>query len=157
MAWQIRRGTEAERLTMSAGDPGAGELIYITDTDIIFVGDGSTAGGIEVGTVGTGDAVFNGNVTFDEVIAESGSGAQTVDFTDGNKAKLTQTGAVTLTLTYPGIGNFVLLVVGTAYTLTWPAALKFPGGTAPDVADDCLVGIYYDGTTAWATFSESMS
>jgi len=100
---------------------------------------------------------FVGNVVFDEVIAVSGTGAQTVDFNLGNKAELTQTGDVTLTLTYPGIGNYVLVVVGTAYALTWPAGLKFAGRTAPDVTGDCLVGIYYDGSDSWATYTESMT
>jgi hypothetical protein len=105
----------------------------------------------------TGAIVFPANVTFDHIVTVSGSGAQTVDFTLGNKGNLTQTAATTLTLTYPGIGNYMLIVVGTAFTLTWPPALNFPGGTAPSVTDDCLVGIYYDGTDSWATYTESMS
>ena len=46
MALQIRRGTEAERQTIT---PAAGEPIFTTDTKKIYVGDGSTEGGIEVG------------------------------------------------------------------------------------------------------------
>jgi hypothetical protein len=42
MALQIRRGTDAERLTIT---PAEGELIYTTDTKLIYVGDGSTLGG----------------------------------------------------------------------------------------------------------------
>ncbi len=45
MALQIRRGTDAERLGIT---PLAGELVYCTDTDKVFVGDGSTPGGISV-------------------------------------------------------------------------------------------------------------
>jgi hypothetical protein len=43
MAFKIRRGTDAERLTIT---PAEGELIYTTDTKKIYVGDGSTVGGI---------------------------------------------------------------------------------------------------------------
>ena len=42
MALQVRRGTNAERLGIT---PLAGELIYVTDTKQLYVGDGTTAGG----------------------------------------------------------------------------------------------------------------
>lgn len=42
MALRLRRGTNAERLTIT---PELGEPIYTTDTKKIYVGDGSTAGG----------------------------------------------------------------------------------------------------------------
>ncbi len=45
MALQIRRGTDAERGLIV---PAAGELIYTTDTKKLYVGDGTTSGGIEV-------------------------------------------------------------------------------------------------------------
>lgn len=43
MALQIRRGTNAERLAIT---PAEGELIYTTDSKRVFVGDGTTAGGV---------------------------------------------------------------------------------------------------------------
>jgi hypothetical protein len=46
MALQIRRGTEAERTAGSGVIFAEGELVYITDTDSLYVGDGSTAGGV---------------------------------------------------------------------------------------------------------------
>jgi len=42
MALQIRRGTAAERTGIT---PAAGELLYTTDTKLVYVGDGTTAGG----------------------------------------------------------------------------------------------------------------
>ena len=45
MALQIRRGTEAERLTTT---PLQGELLYTTDTKQLFIGDGSTVGGVSI-------------------------------------------------------------------------------------------------------------
>ena len=42
MAFKIRRGTNAERLTIT---PAEGELIYTTDTKKTYIGDGSTVGG----------------------------------------------------------------------------------------------------------------
>jgi hypothetical protein len=49
MAFKIRRGTDAQRLLIT---PAQGELIYTTDTKQLYVGDGSTAGGIAVDTGG---------------------------------------------------------------------------------------------------------
>tara|TARA_B110000858_G_scaffold112338_1_gene128481 strand:- start:935 stop:2185 length:1251 start_codon:yes stop_codon:yes gene_type:complete len=42
MALQVRRGTNAERLGIT---PLVGELIYVTDTKQLYVGDGTTTGG----------------------------------------------------------------------------------------------------------------
>jgi hypothetical protein len=42
MALQVRRGTNAERLGIT---PLEGELIYVTDTKQLYVGDGTTTGG----------------------------------------------------------------------------------------------------------------
>lgn len=47
MALQIRRGTDAERLTFT---PAVGELIYTTDTKLLYVGDGITVGGTKADT-----------------------------------------------------------------------------------------------------------
>lgn len=51
MALRLRRGTDAQRQTLdgvSLPVPAEGELIYTTDTKKLYVGDGSTAGGIAV-------------------------------------------------------------------------------------------------------------
>jgi len=42
MALRLRRGTNAERLTVT---PESGEIIYVTDSKKLYVGDGSTVGG----------------------------------------------------------------------------------------------------------------
>ena len=47
MPLQIRRGTDAERLGIT---PAEGELIYTTDTQILYIGDGTTAGGNVIDT-----------------------------------------------------------------------------------------------------------
>ena len=55
MPLQFRRGTNSERLNIT---PESGEPIFTTDTKKLFVGDGSTAGGIEV--TGTDSATIIG-------------------------------------------------------------------------------------------------
>ena len=54
MALQVRRGTNAERLGIT---PLAGELIYVTDTKQLYIGDGTTAGGT-TSIAGTIDALL---------------------------------------------------------------------------------------------------
>lgn len=46
MALQLRRGTNAERTSIT---PSQGEPIYTTDTKQLYIGDGATAGGVVVG------------------------------------------------------------------------------------------------------------
>jgi outer membrane lipoprotein SlyB len=47
MALRLRRGTDAERLAFT---PIAGEPVYTTDTKKLYVGDGSTVGGVPIDT-----------------------------------------------------------------------------------------------------------
>ena len=51
MALRLRRGTDAERLTIT---PAEGEPIFTIDTKQLYIGDGTTPGGIVVDTVGGG-------------------------------------------------------------------------------------------------------
>lgn len=69
MSLKLRRGTDSERLTIT---PQQGEVIYVTDTKRVFVGDGTTVGGIPVGLTNA-NAVFtsvvvNGNTTTQHLI-----------------------------------------------------------------------------------------
>jgi len=51
MALRLRRGTDAERQLIT---PVEGELLYTTDTKLLYAGDGSTAGGNVVTGAGVG-------------------------------------------------------------------------------------------------------
>lgn len=58
MALRLRRGTDADRLLIT---PVEGELIYTTDTKLLYVGDGATVGGTLVtGAGGGGSATLDG-------------------------------------------------------------------------------------------------
>ena len=50
MALRLRRGTDAQRQLIT---PAQGELIYVTDTTELYVGDGTTLGGVRI----TGEVV----------------------------------------------------------------------------------------------------
>jgi Major tropism determinant N-terminal domain len=52
MPLQLRRGTDAQR---SGVVFAAGELIYVTDTEALYVGDGSTVGGVAVANLSAAD------------------------------------------------------------------------------------------------------
>ena len=52
MPLRLRRGTDAERLTIT---PAEGELIYTTDLKRVYVGDGTTVGGVQI----TSESIFN--------------------------------------------------------------------------------------------------
>jgi hypothetical protein len=51
MALRLRRGTDIERLQIT---PESGELIFVTDQELLYIGDGTTPGGIIVSGGGTG-------------------------------------------------------------------------------------------------------
>lgn len=63
MSLQIRRGTAAQLAVIT---PVIGELIYTTDTQVVYVGDGTTLGGIPIAVGGSGNVsgtnLFTGGV-----------------------------------------------------------------------------------------------
>jgi Major tropism determinant N-terminal domain len=89
MSIQLRRGTEAERALIF---PAEGELIYTTDTKLLYVGDGSTLGGNLVTNPGAlgGDATGNINLNNHNITGNGGltingvSGAITASSFSGN-------------------------------------------------------------------------
>jgi hypothetical protein len=56
MPLQFRRGTDSQRSTVT---PAAGEPLWITDTQKLYIGDGTSTGGIEVSGGGSGGAPTN--------------------------------------------------------------------------------------------------
>lgn len=106
MALQVRRGTNAERLAIT---PLAGELIFTTDTKQLFVGDGTTTGGI-TSIANTIDSVLadtspqlGGNL---DLNGHSISGTGDINIT-GN---ITATGTINLG---DNIGNDIITLGGT--------------------------------------------
>ncbi len=85
------------------------------------------------------------------------SGGTTVNMELGNYVSATATGAVTWTFANPPTGartgSIILeLTNGGAYTQYWPAAIRWPSGSAPSLAAsgvDVLVFITDDGGSNW--------
>jgi hypothetical protein len=84
MLIQIRRGLEANRVSIT---PESGELLFTTDTKKLYVGDGSTPGGVEVDMSGVPAPVQSvAGRTGDVLLVKSDVGLSSVDNTaDANK------------------------------------------------------------------------
>ena len=101
---------------------------------------------------------FDASAHFGTEVDNGNSGtADTIAWTAGNKQKSTLTGNCTFTFTAPqGACNLMLRLIqdGTgSRTVTWPATVKWPGGTAPTLTTDAaaidIVSFYFDGTNYW--------
>ena len=81
---QFKRGVEADR---SSETPAAGEPLWVTDEKKLYVGDGSTSGGIAVGAGGGGGITWRYEtssytaVAGDGVLANISSGTITLPST----------------------------------------------------------------------------
>ena len=117
MALQIRRGTDAERQLFI---PLQGEIIFTTDTKKLYVGDGTTLGGVAVDTVGGGGGEPDGNTTYG-ISAETVSGGANLRLTGsdastdnvklaaGSNVTISRTNADTITIAATGDGGAVQL------------------------------------------------
>jgi len=107
------------------------------------------------------------NVRTANFSAEYSNGSQagpsyTVNWNNGQKQVITLTGNITtMSFTAPaGTGNFLLRVVqdGTgSRTITWPASVRWPGGTPPTLSTGAnaadIVTFYYNGTNYYGVAS----
>lgn len=65
MALRIRRGTDAERTSGSGVIFAEGELVYVTDTDALYIGDNVTPGGILI--AGSSLGILNSFIAADTI------------------------------------------------------------------------------------------
>jgi hypothetical protein len=134
MAMQIRRGTNAERQLMI---PLQGELIFTTDTKKLYVGDGTTQGGIVVDTAGSGSgatyAISAETVSGGANLRLTGSDSSTdnVKFAAGSNVTISRTDVDTITIAATGDGGAVqlgeLTDVAITGTPTAGQVLKYDG------------------------------
>jgi len=93
------------------------------------------------------DAVFPTYAVFDaEFVADA-----TVNFSDGNKQSVDATTHTALTLTFPGIGNYVLKILNSGDLATITPPINWDSGTAPLWAGTSILSLYYDGTTLYGS------
>ena len=102
----------------------------------------------------TGHAYADG-----EVDDGNSSTADTIDWTTGNFHKSTMTGNCTYTFTAPSGATTLILKLAQggsgSYTATWPATVKWTGGTAPTLSTAVgaidIITFYWDGTNYLGT------
>jgi hypothetical protein len=134
MALRLRRGTNAERLTIT---PEIGELIYTTDTKKVFVGDGTTAGGIAIDT-GLLDLAGNNLSDLGDVATTAPTDTQVLAWNDTNSYWEPQD-AATPDLSASGISDLsdvAISVINTGQILVWDGTNFIPGDANGDVVSD---------------------
>lgn len=94
-------------------------------------------------------------------IGSSGS-TKTIDFKTGRCQTLTLTADCTLTFSNPVAGERYDLIVtqdSTPRAITWPASVKWPGGSAPTLSSGSgkkdVISFLYDGTNYFGTFAQN--
>jgi hypothetical protein len=119
------------------------------------------------GVVTTGTQTFSGAKTFSGAItaktyittvpaAITAAATTTLDFSTGNILKVNLGRNTTLSVTNATAGTYLLEIIqGGTYTVAFPAAWKWSGGTAPTITATSgktdIITLVYDGTTYFAS------
>lgn len=102
-------------------------------------------------------------VKFASQYSAGNSGASiTLNFSNGQKQSLTLNSNTTITLSFPGVGNYQIILTqdGTGNkTVTWSGVSRYVGSaTAPAInvtaSSSTVVSLYYDGTNTWLAASK---
>ena len=132
MALQIRRGLENERTAGGGVVFAEGELVYVTDTDALYVGDGSTAGGVKL--TDNAGAVLGSYITADTV-------SSTLDLQqnlDLNGKDIIGTGNINISGTINATGN--VNIGDDVNTDTVDFAAKITSGLTPNADSTYNIG-----------------
>jgi hypothetical protein len=98
---------------------------------------------------------MSGEASFVLQVHSSITGAETINWQNGNKHKMTfGAGNATLSFTAPHNSAGLILIIiqdGTGgRTITWPGTVKWPGGTAPTLSTGAnaidVIGFIYEGS-----------
>lgn len=137
MALQIRRGTNAERILIT---PLPGELIYVQDyltappgTNAVYVGDGSTLGGVPVAATPTLAGSLVGNINLNN-FQINGTGSISITGNISNTGNITTNGNILGTGNISRTGNLTL--TGSASVTASITAGAFIGELSGSVFSD---------------------
>ena len=145
---KINAGGTPDRLRLQTG--GVDRFILDANGDI-GIGVAAPSAKLEV----NGDLKVDETLVFDGLVSNTSGTNVTVDWTIGNKQKITMGHNVIFAFTAPpGVASLTLFLYqdGTGSRLaTWPATAKWPSDTAPTLSttasDLDIITCTYDGTT----------
>jgi len=136
------RMTTAQKNAISS--PASGLVVYDTTNNAVAYRDATNWGYLSGAS---------------QTIAGAG-GTVNIPYSSGNIVNLTLTASTTLTFSNAVVGTYILEVIqggSGSYTLTYPASVKWSGGTAPTltttVGKTDIITLFYDGTTYFGTYS----
>ena len=121
-----------------------------TSADGVYIHAGSTSGyalNVAAGdvNVGAGNITVTGQYIENESPTGT-SGAVTIDLDLANNFSTAMAGAVTYTFSNPAISGltsaFTLKVTNNGSAITWPASVRWAGGTAPSLSATTLIDIF---------------
>ena len=142
MALRLRRGTDAERVTIT---PQAGELIYVLDTRKLWVGDGLTQGGVPVDT--TVGALSVNDLTDVDTNTVAPQNGQALVWNSADSEWQPQT-VVTLENDPTVNGDLKINIVGADSTLLVDSDNNvFNGLFRGDLTGDVIGSVYSDDST----------
>ena len=161
-------GNKASAPTLdNDGDPLAdGALYWNTTEDVMYVYSDSAwtlwSGNyllLSGGTM-TGDIAFKTSTFSSMPIWTAIGSSKTIYWTDSNKQSIELSASTTLTFVDPaGPCNLILKIrqgASTGYTVTWPADVDWPGGSAPvfdtGTYDYHIVSLFFDGSRYYGAF-----
>jgi len=123
--------------------------------------DARTAIGAGVGdvTLGGGQSI-TGKVVYafgSQVDAGNSGTTKTINFASGQKQLMTLTGNCTVTFSFPGVGNYQLILKQDATgnrTVTWSGVSLFVGSASAPAINTAangftIVSVFWDGSAAW--------
>lgn len=142
MALRLRRGTDAERQLIT---PVEGELVYVTDTKSLYVGDGTTQGGVLIASSGDVSNTLFGLLDTDLQNPQQGDvlvyNAATGNFQNSQSA-LNLEDVIDVIFTGESSGD-LLTYDGVSWTNR--SASSVIDGVIPSIEVDDLGGVIYNG------------
>ena len=151
MALRLRRGTDAERQLIT---PVEGELIYTTDTKLLYAGDGTTAGG----TLVTGSGGGGGSTTLNALTDTDLTGASNSNVLTYNSGTSKWAPAAIPSLALADLSNVNTVSVTGGDLLQYDGSNFTPRSIAEVLLDvDVTLTGTFDGDMTGSVFSDNSS
>lgn len=152
-------------ITRSTGGTAKGSILTVAELDTNFINlNAELSNHVHSAYAPINNAQFTGTTRVvsayfsSEVDNGTVGGNVTINFSNGNKQKVTLNATTTLIFEMPGPGQYQLKLISGAYGITWSSVSKWLNSTDAPVlntnADGNIVSIYYDGTNRIASINK---